>query len=701
MPAMTRTRKPRRKATTDFGRSIMQRERQRLAKEQAELAEKLAEDAARSRRAATKRAKHVSTSDEASRAMHRSIVRRVAGVLSSEGVNVPIETEVLPMGQSIQAWTDFSRIHVGYHMHDDIKLTAAVLRGLFYHEGGHCRFTIPFMDLETLVAPDGLDRDAWRATLTPLPFAKLHRAWNALEDQRMETAVVSDSPRKAGYFTPMMLSELAETPEKASANWPLMVWRKYLPRKIRDGAKALFLAEHGPEMVRRIQSIVTRYVLAQTPVDMYMAVIEMADVFEQITLAYDIGDAGHKRQRSKGGTPQPGDFDIPVDPSMEDENEAEEDENEAEGAGQPSKGDSKGDKAEDSKGATGGDDADEDDADEAEDSPEGEAHGPGPIPEGGATGSHKKDDAGHEPKASKDEAEGDESDAAGDEAEDDDEELTQEDLNEALAEAEDERLKDSALDQDVQSFHNAKADTASGLEPYVGGIQTDPLQIAEANNLAEDIKRSFEAATVDLSPTWHEQQRRGIINVLRYETRQAGDVEFFRAFVDNGAPGCDIAVSVLLDYSGSMGGSVEALAKVAYACKRAAQDIGIPCTVTLWDTDARVLWDASETVDHLPTIVARGGTNPAIALDDLDAQTFGKTKHVVIIMTDDAWNNGAPTLAAYKAEGRLIIGLGYSEGYRNEHMVASMERKGADFAYAIEDLAEIPRHLEQALIAVA
>ena len=118
---MTRTRKPRKKATTDIGRSILQRERQRLAREQAELAEKLAEDAARSRRANTKKIK-VNPLTTAEQAMQRSIVRRVAGALSSEGVNVPIEAHVIPEAQSVTAWTDFDRIYAGYHLHEDMKV---------------------------------------------------------------------------------------------------------------------------------------------------------------------------------------------------------------------------------------------------------------------------------------------------------------------------------------------------------------------------------------------------------------------------------------------------------------------------------------------------------------------------------------------------------------------------------------------------
>ena len=712
-----RTRKPRKKGTTDIGRSILQRERQRLAKEQAELAEKLAEDAARSRRAnRTKKDNPVTSADNA---MQRSIVRRVAGALASEGVNVPIEAHVIPNDQGVTAWTDFDRIYAGYHLHDDVRITAAVLRGELYHEGGHCRFTDPFVDLEVDAKNEcGFEGtvDEFRVALggRDMTRGEMHRAWNALEDQRMETAVVSDSPRKAGYLTPMMLSELAYSPEMACANWPLMVWRKYLPRKIRDGAKALFMAEHGPDVVRQIQIVVTRYVLATTATDMYMATVEMAEIFKTIQTAFDIDDkgAGHDRQRSRRGTPGNSEREIPVSSDMIEENDDEIESIPQPGAGKPSKAPKQdAPKADDAQGA-GTDATDEEDAEEG-DASKGEqesddAGDASPQEEGGDSGTHEDDGADvKEPEASKDESDddsdgvGDDEDDEEDDDEDDDDGLTQEDLDEALAEAEEERLNDPTLDQDAQAFHDAKNDTATSLKPYVGGICSNPLEVAEANNLADQMQRAFETATAELQPMWKEQQRRGILNVLRYETRQAGDVEFFRNYVDNGNPGCDIAVSVLLDYSGSMG-SVEAeLAKVAFACKRAGDLLGIPVTVTLWDTDARVLWDASERAEHLPVIDAQGGTNPQVALNDLDNQRFGKAKHVVLIMTDDAWNNGAPTLASYKSEGRLIIGLGYTDGTYSPYIQESMEKKGADFAYSIKDLAEIPRHLEQALITVA
>ena len=201
----------------------------------------------------------------------------------------------------------------------------------------------------------------------------------------METAVVSDSPRKAGYFTPMMLSELANTPDKAAANWPLMVWRKYLPKHVRDGAKAMFLAAHpddGDDLVREIQGITTRYVLAQTATAMFDAVIEMAAVLQQIKLDYNITDAGHGHQRSKGEKADDG-MSIPVDPSMEAE-AAEEAQEAGKGKGKPAQG-----QPQPGPGAAEGDDDADGDAegDDAGDANEADSH----SKSGGSSGTHESD----------------------------------------------------------------------------------------------------------------------------------------------------------------------------------------------------------------------------------------------------------------------------------------------------------------------
>jgi hypothetical protein len=720
---MTRTRKPRKKATTDLGRSILQRQRQRLAREQAALAEKHASDAARIRsmkKVATKRADNELMRTSA--ALNRSVVRNAAGVLSSEGVNVPIQITAVNDVDGIDAWTDFNRIHCGYHIFEDDRTTAAVLRGLIYHEGGHCRYTDPWPNIVRAVMSQivqrenaGEDMQALRDLIGQFTSMQLQHAWNCLEDQRMETAVTSDSPRKAGYFTPMVLRELCDTPDHAAANWPLLVWRRYLPSRIRRASKASFLARHGAKgagYVARLDEVVTRYVHATDEWTLYAAVLDMAAILKEVTVAADLGKLGHNRQTYRYG--QTPDREIPIDPSMEEEGDEGDDEPQP-GEPQPGEGRSEllpsepqaskpspsEEEGEDDE-ASGADDKDDeevskpvstspskpskDDDDESDDD-EGQAQGQDEGVEdegededdesdeqqqavGGTSGKHESDDAG----------------------------ITQEELDRLLAEAEAERNKDTALDKDVQSFHEARDTITSTLDIYVGGVSTNAPDIGLAQNLAQDIKRSFEVATVDKAPCWEEGQKRGILNVNRYVTRQPGDREFFRAYVDEGDPGFDLAVSVLLDYSGSMGGVTTELAQVAYASKVACQELGIPCTVVLWDTDARVLFDAEERADVLPLIQAAGGTDPGVALADLDNHVMGKAKHIVLIMTDDEWSGSAPALSSFQQEGRTIIGLGYSSGYGSATgIIESMERRGADHAYVLDTLLDLPRYLEQAL----
>ena len=289
-----------------------------------------------------------------------------------------------------------------------------------------------------------------------------------------------------------------------------------------------------------------------------------------------------------------------------------------------------------------------------------------------------------------------------------DEELTDDMLQEAIEEAEAERDADPTLDSDVRELHDAINSQTSNLMPYTAGVSTDAEAQAAADNLAQDIQQAFQESTVEKAPGWVEGQRRGFVNVLRYETRRPGDVEFFRAYTDTDAPGHNISVSILLDYSASMSGSTKGLAQTGYACKVACDALDIPCTVALWDTGATILWDATERAEALPVVVATGGTDPSVIMADLDNQRFDKETHIVIVMTDGAWSGPCAQqgfLANYKgdAAGRYFIGLGYSSsdwgGGPSEAMASNLRRYGCDEAHGIDNLMDIPRFLEQALIA--
>ena len=192
------TRRKRRQAMSDEGRQILQRERQRVAREQAVIGERLAAEARRNE-GHQRQVEYRAKPEDA--AVQRGIVRRIGAVLASEDVNVRLDVQP---ASKMMAYTDFQKIVVRYRHHEDIRLLSAVLRGLMYHEGGHCRWSDPFPVLRQAVE----DANIAYPTLDDgdtVNWHRLQRAWNGLEDERMETAVTSDSPRKAAYLTPMII----------------------------------------------------------------------------------------------------------------------------------------------------------------------------------------------------------------------------------------------------------------------------------------------------------------------------------------------------------------------------------------------------------------------------------------------------------------------------------------------------------------
>lgn len=682
------TRKARRSAMSDDGRLILQRERQRIAREQAVLGERLANEARRSERRQDLNARRANPEEAA---VQRGIVKRIAAVLASESVNVRLD---VASAGSMTAWTDFQRIHVRYRQHEDKRLVAAVLRGLMFHEAGHCRWSDPFPELQDMVKDKhhlipGLIKTNDEGEALVIDWKRLQRSWNALEDQRMETAVVTDSPVKALYLTPMMMTELMETPEHARANWPLLVWRRYLPRKLRAAARRDFVALHGEALARRFEAVVDTYVRSNDAVEMMTAVVEMADLLDIANIVLD--DFGHDRQvkrrreviRDENGddiTPPQEPTPIPL-PDMFEEDEAEDDD---EDWGENPTGDTV------SEGTPG----------EADDS---EAEQPTVTGPAGDHADDSNEDSNEVPKAPEPD-------------------LKQEDIDSAKAEAEAERDADTTLDDDVESFHHAMEDQVSDLAPYVGGISTDDAATNEAEILASEIERSFQAATMDRQPAWVEQQHRGIINVARYETArmaQDGTTDFYRDWVEDDQPGFNMAVSLMLDYSSSMNAYEQELSQVGYAVKLACQKLDIPCTVTLWDTDATVLYDATEQAEGMPSVKVAGATNPTPALADLDNQRFDKVNHIVLIMTDGEWQGewgsthndwgggrkraqADKATLAYHANDRVMVGFGFAKYEPTAKRYAeNLIGYGCPEAFGITNLMEIPERLREILIALA
>ena len=140
------------------------------------------------------------------------------------------------------------------------------------------------------------------------------------------------------------------------------------------------------------------------------------------------------------------------------------------------------------------------------------------------------------------------------------------------------------------------------------------------------------------------------------------------------------------------------LAIAAFGVKSACDVVGVPCTVTVYDTDAYLLWDDEDRPLDVPyNIVPSGGTDPKRVLDMLDMQKCDKDNHLVIIMTDGAWSanwHRDLSLAHYAAPDRDLVMF-----YLNCDPAHGPQ--GADqcsHVGRIDDLQEIPRFLMRYIV---
>ena len=258
---------------------------------------------------------------------------------------------------------------------------------------------------------------------------------------------------------------------------------------------------------------------------------------------------------------------------------------------------------------------------------------------------------------------------------------------------------DSTTQGDVQDLNTAYNED-DGKLGYYGHVSIAKGNWNEdAGKLADEIEQAFRTATAHSSPVWASGQTAGILEPIRFRTRQPGDREFYRTYADEGEPGQDLAVTLMLDVSGSMSGTGPALGAAAYAVKRAGDALSIDTEVAVFESNPHLIWAADDRPDCVPEIGATGSTYPAELFQALLTERRDKAKHIVIIMTDGGWGgSGQPDvdLRTYAEDNRFIVLLGYGLSKAVENL---MER-GPDEAYHITDLFEIPALLENILVAM-
>lgn len=211
---------------------------------------------------------------------------------------------------------------------------------------------------------------------------------------------------------------------------------------------------------------------------------------------------------------------------------------------------------------------------------------------------------------------------------------------------------------------------------------------------AIDVSNSMLDALEDLrsqgEPSWVFRQEEGVLDPTSYLTREPGDTDYWVGLIGDVSPGHDLAVSVIIDSSGSMEEEMEEVSVAAVGVKKACYELGIPCTVMSFDDTAEMMFGATDSYEF-QSISSKGSTHPVTALLDLDNQKLDKTYHLVIILTDGEWSD-IKSVSPWSGPTRNIILVGF------RMTRADLVDKGADNVLIIQQAEELPRLITNALV---
>jgi hypothetical protein len=607
-------------------------------------------------------------------------------------VNVGVRNEFGTAYRKVSAWTDFDKVVVNYPasrfvLNPDGTPTADArdsireVLGLGYHEIGHNLYTIPFGNLNAPIVQQ--------------------RAWNALEDQRMELAVVNASPDLAAYLTIVVLRNIVDSlSADPAATWLLVAGRLYLPKSLRAECRAAFAAKHGEDTADRVKSIVREYAEADSIEALTAAVGKFYALITETSEDVPGDGTGGDHEKFEDAGRERDTRDATVTPVSSDDWDDDDVEGEGAGEGTPSSDGEDGSTAgqsgegEQQGGSTPGQSGQDGEDDESGDdgSAPGES-GEGDVP-GQSGGTSGKGSEGDDAPAGDGGSGASSGDSGTDPASPSD--SIRRAAEQAIEDAINEADNGSRIDDALREINSASTGGSNLPCSTVSGVlDADEQQAAAA--LALDFERALEEASAYNSPVWHRHQDQGVVDALAYRTRRPGDTSFRRHKVGDTGRGLDIAVSILLDVSGSMGGQEHDLSVAALGVKTACYNLNIPCTVTTYSDSAELLFATDEA--PRPVLVGiKGCTNVSGALRDTHSHRGECAQHLVLVLTDGSFGDDVEAfdeVDALRQNGTYVLGVALNT------WTDGLENVGCNASYRISQPGELALHVEDYLAGVA
>jgi len=171
---------------------------------------------------------------------------RVNSAFSFRPVTVKVETSPV----KAPAWSGASEVFFNSNEIGDLDTPESIagIKGLDLHEVSHILYTSrQGSDLVERV----IDKNMWTA-------------FNALEDQRIESFFTAKYPSTIPWFVSMILIHFKNNPEVFENSYPLLCGRRYLPVEIRKESRALYPHQ---DKIDQFKAIINEYRTLVFPTD--------------------------------------------------------------------------------------------------------------------------------------------------------------------------------------------------------------------------------------------------------------------------------------------------------------------------------------------------------------------------------------------------------------------------------------------------
>ena len=570
----------------------------------------------------------------------------------------PINVHIVNQEGGAPAWSSASDIYFNAsHINADFDVQQLLaINGLNFHELAHVRYT----------PRNGSDICQW------VIENNYWSAFNALEDQRIETLMTSRFPSTVNWFVATVAQYLLNTPEAFTTSYALLRGRRYLPVDIRRMSREAFKAQ---ELVPAIVEVVDSYRTLIYPRDTERAK-ELIERFNDILKSMPPikGDNGlpDEEQTAKGKLHDPnGHDDRPFNGHESSDSRPAPKEEQEQDVNKSKSLDKEDDMTEsDSSPSDSDDDSDSDDGtphdsdsdsdDDSDSSEEG-----CPVPSDSDSDEEGDSDSDSDTDS---ESDGDyDKDITSDDFDDIDEDLFSDDYNAdnksrhaGSTYGKDNNSKEvtEALEELIESVTETLMKDLDRLssqitdKPLMGTANVrslDKANYSEARANAELvlIQQQFAKELLRIKanhdPAWEYETRRGRLNMRRY-LQGASLNKVFDKWSEGKDDVTAIEAVILLDRSQSMQGvNAREAYKSMWAIKRSLDKVNANATVITFDSYTRVLYSADEKAEAgvIRDSGASGGTNPTDAI--LTAQnifaTTDKPIRILFMITDGAWDS--------------------------------------------------------------